>query len=121
VELAIAFVFLATDTHANFTNEVVIDTFTDPQPVGKEFVTGPIATDTLEQGILAFGGAAALATFNVLFNIAGVDSRNLDKFSYALVEVDATAGTAQVSFKNHEGFPVLDTATSAPCGGSVGP
>jgi hypothetical protein len=107
-------------TPPNFTNEVVIDTFTDAQPIAREFVTGPIATNTLEQDILAFSGAAALAGFNALSNIAGVDCRNLDEFSYALVEVDAIAGTVQVSFKDHEGFPVLDTVTSAPCGGSVG-
>jgi alkaline phosphatase D len=113
-------VFLATDNHANFTNEVVIDAFTDPQPIAREFVTGPIATNTLEQEILAFGGPAALAGFNALFTIAGVDCRNLNVFSYALVEVDATAGTTEVSFKNDAGAPVLDTITNAPCGGSIG-
>jgi len=114
-------VFLATDNHANFTNEVFIDRFLDPQPIAREFVTGPIATNTLQVEILAFGGAAALAGFNQLFNIAGVDCRNLDEYSYALVEVDATAGTAEVSFKDASGAPVLDSFSSLPCGGTVGP
>ncbi len=114
-------VFLATDNHANFTNEVSIDTFTDPQPIAREFVTGPIATNTLEKEVLAFGGPAALAGFNALFNLAGVDCRNLDEYSYALVEVDATAGTAEVSFKDASGAPVLDAITGLPCGGTVGP
>ena len=70
---------------------------------------------------IAFGGPAALAGFNALFDIAGVDCRNLHEFSYALVEVDATAGTAEVSFKDADGAPVLDAITSAPCGGTVGP
>ena len=114
-------VFLATDNHANFTNEVVIDTFAAPQPIAREFVTGPIATNTLQVEILAFGGPAALAGFNALFNLAGVDCRNLNVYSYAVVEVDAPAGTAEVSFKDAAGAPVLDTTTGLPCGGSVGP
>ena len=114
-------VFLATDSHANFTNEVVVDTFTDPYPIAREFVTGPIATFTLEQDILAFGGALALAGFNALLSLAGVDCRNLNEYSYALVEVDATAGTARVAFKDASGSAVLDTFTGLPCGGVVGP
>ncbi len=114
-------VFLATDSHANFTNEVVVDTFTDPYPIAREFVTGPIATFTLEQDILASGGELAVAGFNSLLSLAGVDCRNLNKYSYALVEVDATAGTARVAFKDASGSAVLDTFTGLPCGGVVGP
>jgi phosphodiesterase/alkaline phosphatase D-like protein len=114
-------VFLATDNHANYTNEVSIDTFTDPQPIAREFVTGPIATNTLEVEILDFGGPAALLGFNQLFNFAGVDCRNLDEYSYALVEVDAPSGTAEVSFRDASGAPVLDSITGLPCGGMVGP
>jgi alkaline phosphatase D len=114
-------VFLATDNHANFTNEVSIDAFADPAPIAREFVTGPIATNTLQVEILGFGGPAALAGFNALFDLAGVDCRNLNEYSYALVEVDATAGTATVAFKDGAGAPVLDSITGLPCGGSVGP
>ena len=114
-------VFLATDNHANFTNEVSIDTFADPQPIAREFVTGPIATNTLRISILNFGGPAALFAFNQLFNLAGVDCRNLDEYSYALVEVDAPSGTAEVSFRDASGAPVLDSITGLPCGGTVGP
>jgi alkaline phosphatase D len=114
-------VFLATDSHANFTNEVVVDTVTDPHPIAREFVTGPIATSTLEQEILASGGPAALAGFNIVLTFAGVDCRNLNEYSYALVEVDATARTARVAFKDANGSAVLDTFTNLPCGGMVGP
>jgi phosphodiesterase/alkaline phosphatase D-like protein len=114
-------VFLATDNHANYTNEVSIDTFSDPQPIAREFVNGPIATNTLEVEVLAFGGPAALAGINALFSLAGVDCRNLNEYSYALVEVDAPAGTAHVSFKDANGDPVLDSLTGLPCGGTVGP
>lgn len=113
--------FLATDNHANFTNQVSIDAFSDPAPIAREFVTGPIATNTLEVEILDFGGPAALAGFNALFNIAGVDCRNLNEYSYALVEVDATAGTTTVAFKDSNGAPVLDAISGNPCGGTVGP
>jgi hypothetical protein len=36
----------------------------DPYPIAREFVTGPIATFTLEQNILASGGLPALAGFH---------------------------------------------------------
>jgi alkaline phosphatase D len=114
-------VFLATDNHANFTNEVFVDLFTDPQTIAREFVTGPIATFTLEQEVLDFGGPEALEGFNALFDIAGVDCRNLDEYAYAVVDVDATAGTASVAFKDGAGGPVLDAITDTPCGGTVGP
>ena len=118
-------VFLATDNHANFTNAVSIDRFTAPAPIAREFVTGPIATNTLEVEILAFGGPAALAGFNQLLGpllgTDGVDCRNLNIYSYARVDVDATATTATVSFKDGNGDPVLDSLTSQPCGGTVGP
>jgi hypothetical protein len=84
-------------------------------------VTGPIATNTLRISILNFGGPAALFAFNQLFNLAGVDCRNLDEYSYALVEVDAPSGTAEVSFRDASGAPVLDSITGLPCGGTVGP
>ena len=114
-------VFLATDNHASFANEVFVDLFTDPTPIAREFVTGPIATNTLQVQILNFGGPAALAGFNALFNLAGVDCRNLNAYSYALVDVDATAGTAQIAFKDGSGAPVLDAISGTPCGGTVGP
>jgi phosphodiesterase/alkaline phosphatase D-like protein len=113
--------FLATDNHANFTNEVSIDRFTDPAPIAREFVAGPIATNTLQVSILAAFGPAALAAFQQLLSIAGVDCRNLNAYAYALVEVDAPSGTATVSFKDGNGNPVLDQITGLPCGGTVGP
>jgi len=114
-------VFLATDNHANFTNEVFVDAFSDPQPIAHEFVTGPIATNTLQVSILNLFGAAGLAGFNALLSLAGVDCRNLNAYSYALVDVDATAGTAQVAFKDGSGAAVLDAISGDPCGGTVGP
>ena len=71
--------------------------------------------------ILNLFGAAGLAGFNALLSLAGVDCRNLNAYSYALVDVDATAGTAQVAFKDGSGAAVLDAISGDPCGGTVGP
>ena len=42
-------IFLTTDFHASLVNQVFIDRFADPESIAVELVTGPIATDTLQQ------------------------------------------------------------------------
>jgi alkaline phosphatase D len=98
-------IFLTTDTHANLINHVFIDHFADPKPIAEEFVTGPIATMTLQASILAstdnpVEAQARLAGFNGLLDLVGVQCRNLDAYSYGLVEVDASAGTATITLKD---------------------
>ena len=100
--------FLTTDNHAVLMNEVFVDRFTDPEPIAYEAVTGPIATFTLQQEALALGGPAALTALNRLLTIAGVDCRNLDVFSYGLVDVDASGGTARITMKDSTGSVVHD-------------
>lgn len=105
-------VFLTTDIHSSQINEVFIDRFADPEPIAMEFVTGPIATDTLQRTILdELGpvlGGVALAAYNAVLTVAGVDCRHLDAYSYGLVEVDAGAGTASVTLKRDSGEPLFD-------------
>jgi len=106
-------IFLTGDTHANLINGVFIDLFTDPEFIAQEFVTGPVASTTLEEDILAQAGEPALDLFNVLLDIAGVECRDLDAFSYGLVKVDTSAVTTTITLKDDAGG-VLCTKTIGP-------
>ncbi len=102
-------VFLTADSHANFINEVFIDNTTDPEPIAHEFVTGPIATTTMQEGILALGlGQTGLDGFNDILDGLGVDCRHLDIYSYGLAAVDALSGTLTVSLRDETGAIILD-------------
>jgi phosphodiesterase/alkaline phosphatase D-like protein len=113
--------FLTTDNHANFFNDVFIDRFTDAEPVADEIVTGPIATNTLEQEILDLIGPAGVAAFQAVLGIAGVGCRQLDTYAYALVDVDADAGTATVSLRDETGAVLADVGDpTVPCVRAIG-
>jgi len=118
--------FLTTDQHATIMNQVFRDRFencptlsqtcgftTPPDTIGYEVITGPIATGTLAQEIVAtFGGGALgaqrLEQFNQALDLAGVDCRDLNRFSYGVGSVNATAGTAAVSSKDSNGAVITD-------------
>jgi alkaline phosphatase D len=113
--------FLTTDNHANFFNDVYIDRFTDAEPVADEIVTGPIATNTLEQEIINLIGPPGVAAFQAVLGIAGVGCRQLDTYAYALVDVDADAGTATVSLRDETGAVLTDAGDpTVPCVRAIG-
>ena len=106
-------VFLTTDIHANLINEVSIDRFSDPAPIADEFVTGPIATNSFEAEVRSFFGGGlfgdlAVAIIQQLFTVGGVDCRDLDAYSYGVVEVNALTDTATVTLKDDTGAPLHD-------------
>jgi alkaline phosphatase D len=101
-------IFLTADTHANMINEVFVDNYTDPQPIAWEFVTGPIATSTLEQAILSLPVIGALEIVNQLLDMVGMDCRDLDAYSYGLVEVDAGVNQTTVTLKDDTGNVLVD-------------
>ncbi|MGH8604205.1 MAG: alkaline phosphatase D family protein, partial [Gammaproteobacteria bacterium] len=102
-------IFLTGDTHANLINEVFIDRLTpDAASVAVEFVTGPVASSTLEQDIRVQAGEPGLVLFNTLLDIAGVECRDLNTFSYGLVEVDTSVGTATFTLKDDTGAVLSD-------------
>lgn len=113
--------FLTTDTHANLINDVAIDTFADPAPIATEFVTGPIATNTLQAEITNTFGPLAVIAFQALLGVSGVDCRNIDINSYGVVDVDSGAGTATITLKDTAGATVTDSLTAAPCTKTLGP
>ncbi len=115
-------IFLATDIHANLINDVFIDAFTDPQSIANEFVTGPIARTTFADNVLAVAGPAGLAQLQAIFSaILGVECQALGAFSYAVVDVDANAGTATITHKDDLGNPLVDDLTGQPCAQTIGP
>ena len=56
--------FLTTDNHGTLQNQVSIDRFTDNQPIANETITGPIATNTFQNEVIAVAGQLGLFVFN---------------------------------------------------------
>ncbi|TLZ50640.1 MAG: hypothetical protein E6K18_06895 [Methanobacteriota archaeon] len=115
-------VFLTTDTHAVIMNRVFVDRFTDPAPIAYEAITGPIATFTFEFEVLRLGGPSALAALQGILTFLGVDCRNLNVFSYGVVDVDPATGRATITMKDGTGAVVHDQVTPAvACTTTLGP
>jgi len=114
-------IFLTTDIHATIVNEVFKDRFTSPATVAQEIVTGPIAATTYQQLIAGFGGPTLIAQLQAGLTLAGVDCRNLNKNSYAMIDVDSKTGIATVAIKDQNGAPVLNQVVpNGPCTKSFG-
>ncbi len=98
------------------------DVFTDPVPIANEFVTGPVARTTFADNVLAVAGPAGLAQLQAIFALVlGVECQALDAISYAVVDVDAVAGTATVTLKDDSGAVLPDDITTLPCSQTIGP
>jgi phosphodiesterase/alkaline phosphatase D-like protein len=116
-------VFLTTDTHANFVNEVRLSTLGPGGPVGTgiwEVVTGPVATNTQNKEVDSTLGQAGLGSAIVaLFykpqppNGVGMACASGNVYSYASVRVTGTALT--VTPRDQSGKLVREE-TGAPCG-----
>jgi len=116
--------FLTTDTHATLQNHVAMDRFTDPSTISDEMVTGPIATTTFQNEVIGQAGFVGLFAVNTALNaFTGMQCRNLDKNSYATVDV-TSGGTTTITSKDDAGSPVIGVNTSGgslPCTGTYGP
>jgi len=106
-------VFLTTDDHLNLITPVFVDRFADPQVIASEFIAGPIAELTAEQTIVAFFGPQFVAIFQGILSLVGAECRHLNAYSYGVVEVDASAGTATLTLKNDGGEVISDQIDSA--------
>lgn len=114
--------FLTTDTHATLQNQVFIDRFTNPGTIANEMVTGPVATDTFQAEVIAQAGTLGLFAVGAVMSLDGIDCRNLNTNSYALVNVSDSAGTATLTSKDQNGATVIaDAAPIGPCTGTYGP
>jgi phosphodiesterase/alkaline phosphatase D-like protein len=116
-------VFLTTDAHANWINEVRLQTLEPGGPVGTgiwEVVTGPVATKTYSREIdETLGNAGAGTTVEALFlkpappRGIGMVCSATDVYSYAQVRVTAT--TLTVTPKDIAGRQVREKL-GGPCG-----
>ena len=115
--------FLTTDTHANFVNEVRLSTLGPAGPVGTgmwEVVTGPVATNTQNREVDATLGRTGMgsAIVNLFYKPApprgvGMACASADVFSYA--EVRVAGATTTVTPKDAQGRLVREE-TGRPCG-----
>ena len=132
-------VFLSTDDHRNLIHDVFVDRLTESAPVGTEFVTGPIAHLTDQATVLDFfalppdtnctlpenavkAGCQAVAAEQAILSFAGAHCRHLNKYSYGLVEINATTGMLEILLKDDQGKVILDQLDqTTPCTRVVGP
>jgi alkaline phosphatase D len=120
-------VFIATDTHANFINDVRFQTLENSTRVDSgitEAVTGPVAAMTFTHEInSAFGAndAAAKIVAQLLKPaklggvIDGIQMRCAQTNAYSYAEVHASASQLQVTLKDASGHPIVDQVTRQPC------
>jgi phosphodiesterase/alkaline phosphatase D-like protein len=114
--------FLTTDNHGTLQNQVSIDRFSDNTPIANETITGPIATNTFQNEVIQVAGALGLFVFNQTLNLANIDCRHLDKYSYGNVAVSTAGGTATVSSRDANGVVVNDqNVPLTPCSQVYGP
>ncbi len=117
-------VFLSTDTHANFVNEVRLRTLEAGGPVGTgiwEVVTGPVATNTQNREVdETLGrpglGSAIVALFYKPQPPRGVGMACSSGNVYSYAEVRVAGGTLTVSPKDRQGRLVREET-----GGACGP
>jgi alkaline phosphatase D len=118
-------VFLSADDHLNLINEVFVDRITEPTPIAIELVTGPVAYLTDQAILETFLGPAApegIAFRQGVLSFVGADCRHLDKYSYGVVEVNASAGTAAITLKDDTGAVIKDQVNpSISCTRTLGP
>jgi alkaline phosphatase D len=120
-------VFIATDSHANFINDVRFQTLENSTRIDSgitEAVTGPVATKTFTREIdTAVGtpGAAASIVAN-LFKpaklggvIDGIEMRCAQTNAYSYAEVHASASVLQITLKDMGGAPIVDQVTHHVC------
>jgi len=115
--------FLTTDTHANFVNEVRLSTLEPGGPVNTgmwEVVTGPVATKTQNREVDETLGNAGTGSFIVAAFYKpeppggiGMDCASADVYSYS--EVQVTGATITVTPKDATG-KVVREETGGICG-----
>jgi len=115
--------FLATDTHANFVNEVRLSTLEPGGPVGTgiwEVVTGPVATNTQNAEVdetlgRAGMGSAIVALFYKPAPPRGVGMACSSGNVYSYAELKVTGAAITVTPKDLNGKLVREE-TGVPCG-----
>lgn len=107
-------VWLSADIHAVMIADVRLVTFAPPfETTGmKEVVAGPIATETFGTAIARVAGPAVTPAFAAFLMAPlpqgglGLSCAILDRFTYAMVEVNGAARTVTITPKDAAGRPV---------------
>ncbi|TMK61884.1 MAG: hypothetical protein E6G60_10155 [Actinobacteria bacterium] len=115
-------IFLTTDTHANFVNDVRLQTLEPGGPMDSgitEVITGPVATKTFADEIDAVTGkpGSGILVSGLFFRPApprGVGMRCVAPKVYSYAEVSVTTTTLTVTEKDAAGHVVTDVA-GQPC------
>jgi phosphodiesterase/alkaline phosphatase D-like protein len=110
-------VFLTTDHHATMQNQVFIDRFENgldpPTTIANEFITGPIATNTLQTEIVRVVGNIGLLAFNAVLAVDQLDCRNLNLDSWGDVRYSSGTQTSEIDSKDPTGALVHDQAIAS--------
>src|SRR5437016_3503862 len=115
-------IFLTTDGHQNVMKGVFIDRFTDPVPLAYEAMTGPIATVTWQNLILGAIGPLGVVAQQAIHTLLGADGRHLNAYSYGVVRVDPTTGSATITLTDSAGNALHDQLTpTTACTRTIGP
>jgi alkaline phosphatase D len=103
-------VWLTTDIHAHFASPTFVDIAAEgAEPMGWEFVTGPIQTCSLDceiENIIGPGAGAALQSLLVNNGLIYTDDdgvplcAEIDEFGYATVSTDKAAARLRVAWKS---------------------
>ncbi len=103
-------VFLTGDLHANIIGDVRVNAFVDPAPIVKEAIAGPVAQNTVFQGLVMLLGseAAALQLAGLVSSLTNPDCLQLDAFGYGLVEVDSQTKGLTITLKGDDGEVLND-------------
>ena len=112
-------VFLSTDAHGAFMNEIFLRTLEPGGPLRtgmQEAIVGPVAALTYTR---ALGSAAAgRGVTTDLFKPprpAGLGMPCAQPSVYSYADTTVTATTLMIAFKDDRGEPVTDLVTGAPC------
>ena len=112
-------VFLSTDAHGAFVNDVMSRTLESGGPVGtgmSEAVVGPVASLTF-RGALG-SASAALGFTNELFKPPRPDGLGMvcaQPSVYSYADTLVTSDALQIALKDERGEPVTDLGSGAPC------
>jgi len=112
--------WLTTDSHANYTNRVKLDSLTNlwtilfPVTGGVEFVTGPIGTETYSEEVSNVVGSIGPTAIRIVFNLVGARCVDLDRNSYGLLQYDPVAHTLTFQPKDADGNPICGAGFTYP-------
>ena len=108
-------VFLTGDLHANMIVDVRAKTFSDPTPIAKELIAGPVSEHTLFEELVGLLGSedAANAFIGLATSVAAPDCFEPNAFGYGVIEIDSAARRLTVTLKDSAGAAICSHVLEA--------